>query len=167
MHPPARAKLPRPCSTHHEIVCAPYFCTCCSCHLACVSYPLFSTWWASMNPLQRRLCLIFIHAIIQQVCTDVPDPRHRWTKNRLIPFSSWNYCHTCVKHPISKSLPLLCSHRCVCVCAYICICMIVCVYMYVYTHTFYSTDYIGIWWFVGEFFSSVKLNSLHLGIIPH
>lgn len=118
------------------------------------------------------------HAITQQICTDLPGPRHRGTENRLSPFSSWNYCHTCVKHhfqvPASAFFPQ--AWVCMCLCTHMftrdCMCAYTCVYIYSHvcihtcTHTFYSTD---VHWIllIGEFFSFIKPSSLHSGITPH
>lgn len=74
--------------------CAPHFYTCCSCCLEYMHPP--SSWPGEAS--ESFTIQTTSHAITQQICTDLPGPRHRGTENRLSPFSSWNYCHTCVKH---------------------------------------------------------------------
>ena len=153
--------------------CAPHFYTCCSC---CLEYMHPSSWPGEAS--ESFTTQTTSHAITQQICTDLPGPRHRGTENRLSPFSSWNYHHTCVKHhfqvPASAFFPQ--AWVCMCLCTHMftrdCMCAYTCVYTYSHacihtcTHTFYSTD---VHWIllIGEFFSFIKPSSLHSGITPH
>lgn len=118
------------------------------------AYLLLLAWWSLMNLLQPRLHLMPSLSKSVLIC-QARDTGELKTDSAPLPVGLLSRCG---KHPVSKSLPLLFSHRheCVCVCAYTCLHVTAsvythkCIYVYIHTHAYLlqhrctldSTD----WW---------------------
>lgn len=98
---------------------------------------------------------------------------HMGIENRLsLSSSHGTYGHSVVKPPQLLG-SCLCTHACMCTC--MCVCKYAQVWLYTLTHhtwtnthTFYTTDCIGLWGFLGEFCSSIRRWALYSqGITPH